>query len=188
MDWSNRTNYDKQRYEEKRRLLLSIVGDACVLCGSKDALEFDHVNPSSKSFSIMSRWNKPIEELLPELRKCRTLCHACHSSTDTYGTRQVAHGGGVSGKRNCKCDPCRLKRNAYMRELKNKSRARKKELSLAWLCLQNRRLQVRLLPTVLFPLLVHLKDWAGSTSRGDTINKWIEVVWCMNTRTLLHLL
>ena len=35
---------------------------------------------------------------------------------------RVDHGGGVRGKRGCKCELCRLKYNEYMRELRKRDR------------------------------------------------------------------
>lgn len=48
--------------------------DRCVHCGSRQRLEADHIKPVA---------------LYPELRfnveNGRTLCHSCHSKTETYG-------------------------------------------------------------------------------------------------------
>lgn len=118
MDWEDRSGYDSDRYLTRKAELLALVDEVCETCGSVDRLEFDHVDPSTKTFSIMSRWNAPLSELLPELAKCRSLCHDCHSKSSTYGTRRVDHGGGKTGRRNCSCDPCKARKREYMRELR----------------------------------------------------------------------
>lgn len=114
-DWADRTRYDQSRYESKRERLLHIVGTSCAICGSSEMLEFDHIDPEDKSFSIMAHWGRPIDELIPELAKCRTLCHSCHKETASYGRPTVEHGGGLSGKKNCKCDLCKARKAEYMR-------------------------------------------------------------------------
>ena len=54
----------------------------CVDCGERDirVLEFDHINPIEKSFSI-SRWCSDggnIEPLIDEIKKCQIRCSNCH--------------------------------------------------------------------------------------------------------------
>lgn len=108
-------SYMKERYRQRRTLAFSIIGDRCVNCGSKDQLEIDHVEregrPSGKKFSRF--WNMSMDKFLEELDKCQPLCHDCHllKSRDDLG---VPHGGGVSGKRNCRCELCSRKKSEYM--------------------------------------------------------------------------
>lgn len=48
----------------------------CLHCGSKENLELDHIDPSTKvSHSIWS-WSEG--KRLKEISKCQVLCHACH--------------------------------------------------------------------------------------------------------------
>lgn len=49
-------------------------GRQCVLCGSTQEIEADHIKP----FSVYP-------ELRFDVANGRTLCHACHRHTDTYG-------------------------------------------------------------------------------------------------------
>ena len=84
-----------------------------------DDLEVDHITPETKSFSIMSKWSLGLEKLKPELEKCQLLCNVCHKNKSDEALR-VPHGGGVSGKKNCKCIPCRAQKNKYMREWKSR--------------------------------------------------------------------
>ena len=50
----------------------------CVLCGSWEKLELDHIDPSTKVSHRVWSWseNRRAEELL----KCQILCEACHMS------------------------------------------------------------------------------------------------------------
>lgn len=52
------------------------MGEGCVWCGSKEHLEFDHKDPTTKSFNIRVSMN--FRRLLPELLKCQLLCIDCH--------------------------------------------------------------------------------------------------------------
>ena len=61
-----------------REILLEKLGGKCVQCGSTKALEFDHIDPKTKSFNISAGYNKPKEILEKELSKCQLLCNKCH--------------------------------------------------------------------------------------------------------------
>lgn len=124
METWDRTSYDKSRYNERRELLLDLIGRECADCGSTDRIEFDHVDSKSKEFALMSRWNRPLEQLQAEIAKCQPLCHECHLKKTLQQT-SVEHGGGLSGKKNCKCAPCRSKKAEYMREWKRRKAAAK---------------------------------------------------------------
>lgn len=54
----------------------------CESCGIKDprVLEFDHIDPEEKLFSISQglRLGYKISDVLEELKKCRILCANCH--------------------------------------------------------------------------------------------------------------
>lgn len=55
-------------------------GGACVVCGYNkciSALEFDHLKPDEKSYSVSSRRNDMPSALL-ESEKCILLCCRCH--------------------------------------------------------------------------------------------------------------
>lgn len=50
----------------------------CVLCGSGESLQADHIKPHSK-----------FPELRREVSNGRTLCKDCHKKTDSYGGKQL---------------------------------------------------------------------------------------------------
>jgi hypothetical protein len=69
-------------------LALEYRGGKCIICGyhrCPDALEFHHVDPETKSFSISTYMRKHLrslrftEELKAELNKTVILCRNCHS-------------------------------------------------------------------------------------------------------------
>lgn len=115
--------YNRERYRTFRKKWIEDLGGKCVQCGSTDDLEIDHIDRTTKSFDI-SRENS-IPKAAQELTKCQLLCKICHKKK-SIAESSVEHGGGVSGKRNCKCRPCVDKKNEYMREWKRKWRARNK--------------------------------------------------------------
>lgn len=85
-----RSNYEylKAWRSRTKDRLLEAFGNRCGLCGyarCAGALEFHHLDPTSKDFSISSwrhvcAWDK----LVVEVRKCVLLCANCH--------REVHHG------------------------------------------------------------------------------------------------
>lgn len=63
-------------YLNWREAVLLRDGYACVFCGSKERLEADHIKPKSIY---------PEQQFVVE--NGRTLCHSCHTQTETYGSR-----------------------------------------------------------------------------------------------------
>ena len=72
----------KLKLNLRRQMLEYLADKSCVRCGIKDyrVLEFDHLDPSKKSFGIAQgihgilSWPK----LLAEIEKCQILCANCH--------------------------------------------------------------------------------------------------------------
>ena len=75
-------NDQKNLRDERRKLLREKLGGKCVgynkVCGSTKKLEFDHIEPENKSFSIGQCLSKPLDLLLEESEKCQLLCYKCH--------------------------------------------------------------------------------------------------------------
>jgi hypothetical protein len=66
-----------------RKKMLEYLSDkSCVMCGENDirTLEFDHLDPTQKSFSIARGLNNGPgwHAILLEIKKCRILCSNCH--------------------------------------------------------------------------------------------------------------
>jgi hypothetical protein len=70
-----------ERIKLKRRLV-DELGGKCVDCGFNAhlaALDFDHVDPSTKKFGIASKLqNADYLELIEEVKKCVLRCANCH--------------------------------------------------------------------------------------------------------------
>ncbi|GGJ58924.1 hypothetical protein [Glutamicibacter ardleyensis] len=120
MDWKTaegRSAYRARRYQSRMKAMIRLLGGHCAKCDSQTNLQFDHIDPRTKKFTIAERWDASPLVLIPELAKCQLLCEPCHIQKSAE-EKSVEHGGGESGKRNCKCAPCRARKNEYMRRWK----------------------------------------------------------------------
>ena len=72
-----------KRRRRVKRILVAEAGGRCLLCGydrHPAALEFHHLDPSTKSFNLALRGvTRRIDELRAEARKCVLLCANCHA-------------------------------------------------------------------------------------------------------------
>jgi transposase len=72
-----------ERRRQVKRQLVSEAGGACALCGFSGhprALEFHHVNPSTKKFHLSHQGlMRGINEMRAEAAKCVLLCANCHA-------------------------------------------------------------------------------------------------------------
>lgn len=67
-----------RKYHENRKRFIEFLGGKCIKCGSTEKLEFDHIDPSRKSFNV-SRWlHSSYDSFYLELDKCQILCNKCH--------------------------------------------------------------------------------------------------------------
>lgn len=118
--------YMLARYYRRRAAAIDQLGGQCVDCDTTEDLELDHADAALKSFDIgkaLGGWSEV--RVQSELRKCVLRCKPCHliKSIEMGDMKTVPHGGGVSGKRNCKCRPCKDKKNAYLRNWKAERKA-----------------------------------------------------------------
>jgi len=133
--------YNRERYRRLRAEYITKLGGQCIDCGSVENLEFDHDDASIKSFDIgkLLNYSKAVREM--ELKKCVLRCSSCHKkkSVRAGDVWTVEHGGGVSGKRNCPCIPCKQKKTEYMRNYKHLRRRRVRVLHAARRCIMRHR-------------------------------------------------
>jgi transposase len=75
-----------KRRRRVKRILVEEAGGACSLCGYSRcmaALEFHHVAPDDKRFSLSHRGvTRSIERAREEARKCALLCANCHAEVE----------------------------------------------------------------------------------------------------------
>lgn len=112
-----------RRYRERRAYAIEKLGGKCVVCGSTEDLELDHINKAEKSFNITQMWSVSKERYDAELAKCQLLCHTHHVEKSHRekdwgkGYGELDHGSASMYKNyGCRCDPCRKAYNAYTRE------------------------------------------------------------------------
>jgi hypothetical protein len=114
--------YMLERYHSRRAESYATLGGKCVVCGSCDDLQIDHIDPATKTLNIAKLWSVSRERYIKELELCQLLC-GVHHRQKTSVEQGVPHGGGISGKKNCYCGLCAPKKRKYQRERRRKSRA-----------------------------------------------------------------
>ena len=79
--------YQKRRHAERRAMAIELLGGECANCGSNETLEFDHIDPATKVYTVATMFASRRWELIErELQKCQLLCRPCHLSK-THGNR-----------------------------------------------------------------------------------------------------
>lgn len=78
----------------------------CVVCGSIDRLEIDHINPDEKISHNIWSWSKDRREA--ELAKCQVLCFGHHlEKTQKWWESKKVHGLNMYERHGCRCEICR---------------------------------------------------------------------------------
>lgn len=76
--------YQVAYYRKRIGKLFTILGGVCVDCGTKYNLEFDHINPKTKSFNVSTAArSKKWELVVVEAKKCKLRCKSCHIKRTT---------------------------------------------------------------------------------------------------------
>lgn len=76
----NRQNRNKKRLDKKSELV-KLHGGKCVVCGYNrhiSAFDFHHKDPKTKTFTLGSVRQFPLDILIEESKKCALLCANCH--------------------------------------------------------------------------------------------------------------
>lgn len=119
--------YMQKRRQDRRDRATTLLGGKCVKCGSIDQLEFDHIDPATKQYTISSPklLDGPWSKLEEELGKCQLLCNRHHiEKTSKENSERIPWNKGIGGtlvhgtasmysERKCKCDLCRLAKKLY---------------------------------------------------------------------------
>ena len=108
---------DKEKQTEYQRVWLqrrreSFFKDkCCVVCGSKDNLELDHIDPKKKVTHRIWSWSAARRSV--ELAKCQVLCKDHHARktlvdiSDRLGRELYAHGVYTTYRlHKCRCKLC----------------------------------------------------------------------------------
>ena len=68
-----------ENYHRNRAAAVELMGGRCVRCGSTRKLEFDHIDPTTKTWPfivVFKAWSW--ERIVEELEKAQLLCKRCH--------------------------------------------------------------------------------------------------------------
>ena len=71
----------KQFTRNRKQNLAKVLGGKCLLCGFnafQEGLDFHHVDPGTKEFTLSTNVMKSLDKQLNEARKCVLLCANCH--------------------------------------------------------------------------------------------------------------
>jgi 5-methylcytosine-specific restriction endonuclease McrA len=115
--------YQLAKYRRWMKEAREKLGGRCVICGTTENLEFDHIDPGTKSFSLGGRRpNRAAWDT--EVAKCQLLCYEHHKEKTSREQRKEVHGTWGMYKKKCRCEECREFVRTYMREYKRAKRAK----------------------------------------------------------------
>jgi 5-methylcytosine-specific restriction endonuclease McrA len=117
--------YMRSRYNERREKAICKLGGKCVKCGSTTNLQFDHINPEEKSFTIAKKSSINEQDFWKEVEKCQLLCESCHNlkTIEDMGMKPAkGFHGTLSSYRYCRCDLCKKAKADYMKTYLRKDR------------------------------------------------------------------
>ena len=118
------------RHKRKARII-EYLGGVCVVCGTTQELEIDHIDPSLKSFVLNgNNLNRTWEFLLPEVNKCQLLCYEHHKEkTISEQKNRIPWNKGIGSDNQvhgtckcyeiwkCRCDMCKKAKRMYRNKL-----------------------------------------------------------------------
>jgi hypothetical protein len=99
--------YNKAWRDGRRAQLTEMLGGCCVRCGAKQNLEFDHIDPSTKTFAVCAGLSRAWDALVAEALKCQLLCKVCHVEKAVEDRPEVAHSYYRYWYYGCRCSVCR---------------------------------------------------------------------------------
>jgi 5-methylcytosine-specific restriction endonuclease McrA len=83
-------------------------------------LEFDHVNPATKVFTLTNGHKYPKAKIKDELAKCQLLCSECHDKKTAKERAVESPHGTINQYYNhrCRCELCRAAYSTYRKKLR----------------------------------------------------------------------
>lgn len=124
--------YDReyQRAWEKKRAdeALALLGGVCVVCGTAENLDFDHIDPKTKLFRIKAMLRTSAEKFWAEVAKCQLLCRPHHIEKSNAEGSTLKRGEDQGGSKLKEVDIPRIRELA---RLGYSQRAMAKEFGVA---------------------------------------------------------
>lgn len=120
--------YMLARYHERMLVARMELGGKCSRCPCRTKLQFDHINPGKKKFTIAKLWSLAERTFWNEIAKCQLLCGECHTAKTLKELgRKPARGthGTISAYRYCgppKCEACRMANNEVSRKWRERNK------------------------------------------------------------------
>ena len=99
--------YVRERYARRKAAAIGQLGGRCVACGTTYRLEFDHIDPSKKSYAVSSFDGLSEKKLQAELLKCQLLCYDHHKAKTKQERKPWRHGTPYGYfRKECRCTQC----------------------------------------------------------------------------------
>ena len=122
--------YILQKYIKRMAQAHDLLGNKCVKCGSLENLEIDHIDPTTKNFSIGARAAGVSEvKFLEEVKKCQLLCYTCYMEKTLSERGQLpveGRHGTITTYKKCRCEECRAAKAIYTKNHPYERRSRAK--------------------------------------------------------------
>lgn len=122
-------DYMLARYKRRMAAAREFLGGKCAKCGATGDLDLDHIDPTTKSFTIARMWSVSDEKFWAEVKKCQLLCSdgtadRCHRAKHR---KEARHGTWTRSRAGCQCDVCvegeRERNRRYKQNAKQTKRA-----------------------------------------------------------------
>lgn len=113
-----------QREWMRKRRAEYFQGKCCVVCGTREHLELDHIDPKKKIDHKIWSWAE--SRRMRELRKCQILCTNCHQDKTFQDFGWQRHGTRSAYRdQKCRCVECRAWNTQRLRLYWQRRRLRK---------------------------------------------------------------
>lgn len=99
--------YHLNYYHKRRKWFIDYLGGKCIICGSTENLEFDHIDPQTKLLNPKEAIRLTKEKAFEEIDKCQLLCESHHIHKTNSEKTQFNHGTVYAWmKKKCRCNVC----------------------------------------------------------------------------------